>query len=111
MRILHRSSWATFDCLIREIAVTNVSMADEYSPAAASDTARAIAELLTVLFRAIISSKSTSEICGVTIPWSGKDPGGLLTPPPPTPGPPGPPGPIGPGHGPRGPIWLNWFGC
>ena len=31
IRILHRSSLATFDCFIREIAVTNVSIADPYS--------------------------------------------------------------------------------
>jgi hypothetical protein len=60
--ILQRSSFATFDCLINEIAVANVSMALEYSPAAASDTARAIAELLTVRFLLIISSNSVSLI-------------------------------------------------
>ena len=31
IRILHRSSLATFDCLMREIAVTSVSMAEPYS--------------------------------------------------------------------------------
>ena len=31
IRILHRSSLATFDCFIREIAVTKVSIADPYS--------------------------------------------------------------------------------
>jgi hypothetical protein len=37
--ILQRSSCATFDCLISEMAVTKVSIALEYSPAAASETA------------------------------------------------------------------------
>lgn len=46
------------------MAVAKVSIALEYSPAAASDTARAIAELLTVLFLFIISSNSVSLICG-----------------------------------------------
>jgi hypothetical protein len=55
---------ATFDCLINDIAVANVSMALAYSPAAASLTARAIAELLTVLFLPMISSNSTSLIGG-----------------------------------------------
>jgi hypothetical protein len=64
MRILHLSSLATFDCLISEMAVARVSIALVYSPAAASDTARAIAELLTVLFRPMISSNSASLIGG-----------------------------------------------
>ena len=49
MRILHLSSPATLLCLIREIAVTRVSIAEAYSPAAASWTALAMAELDTVL--------------------------------------------------------------
>lgn len=40
--------------------MTKVSIALAYSPAAASDTARAIAEDETVLFRLIISSNSCS---------------------------------------------------
>ena len=60
MRIRHRSSCATLDCLISEIAVTNVSMADAKSLAAASCTARAMALELTVRFLAMISSNSTS---------------------------------------------------
>ena len=32
MRSLHRSSLAIFDCLIRETAVTNVSIAEAKSP-------------------------------------------------------------------------------
>lgn len=109
---MHRSSCATLDCLINEIAVTNVSIALENSPAAASETALhfeqkselkylkknrfsekktylAIAELLTVRFLAIISSNSTSLNCGV-IPASGNaaGPTGLTG---------------GPGHGPLGP--------
>lgn len=39
IKILHRSSCATLDCFINEIAVTRVSIALEYSPAAASETA------------------------------------------------------------------------
>ena len=37
IRILHRSSLATFDCFIREIAVTKVSIADPYSLQEASE--------------------------------------------------------------------------
>ena len=36
MRMRQRSSPATFDCLISEIAVTRVSIAEAYSPLAAS---------------------------------------------------------------------------
>ena len=39
MRIRQRSSCDTFDCLIKEIAVTNVSMAEAKSFDAASCTA------------------------------------------------------------------------
>lgn len=60
MRILHRSSAATLDCLMSDIAVTNVSMALAYSPAAASDTARAMADDETVRLRPMISSNSCS---------------------------------------------------
>ena len=38
IRILHLSSLATFDCLMREIAVTRVSMAEPYSLQDASET-------------------------------------------------------------------------
>lgn len=61
MRILHLSSPATLLCFIREMAVTRVSMAEAYSPAAASCTALAIAELETVLFLLMISSNSGSD--------------------------------------------------
>ena len=37
IRILHLSSLATFDCFIREIAVTKVSIADPYSLHEASE--------------------------------------------------------------------------
>lgn len=57
------------------MAVTSVSMALDISPAAASDTARAIAELLTVRLRPMISSNSCSLICG-TGTCSGKVAGG-----------------------------------
>lgn len=97
MRILQRSSFATFDCLIREIAVANVSMALAYSPAAASLTARAIAELLTVLFRPMISSNSASLIGGWTFVGGISKPGpGILF---------GPPN-IG-----LSPCWLKWGGA
>ena len=61
---LHRSSFATRDCRISDIAVTSVSIADAYSPAAASDTARVIALHETVRFRFIISSISASDLRG-----------------------------------------------
>ena len=61
MSTLHRSSFATRDCRINDIAVTSVSIADAYSPAAASDTARDIALHETVRFRFIISSISASD--------------------------------------------------
>jgi len=60
IKILHLSSAATLDCFISEMAVTKVSMALAYSPAAASDTARAIADEDTVRLRPIISSNSCS---------------------------------------------------
>jgi hypothetical protein len=46
--------------LIKEIAVDNVSKAQGKSPAAASDTARDIADEATVLLRLIISLNSSS---------------------------------------------------
>lgn len=49
---------------MREMAVTSVSIALAYSPAAASDTARAIAELETVRLRPMISSNSVSLMGG-----------------------------------------------
>lgn len=97
--ILQRSSFATFDCLMREIAVARVSMALAYSPAAASLTARAIAELLTVLLRPMISSNSTSLIGGCAIEGGTSNPGpGILF---------GPPT----GHIGRGPCWLKCGGA
>lgn len=73
MRILHRSSLAIFDCLIREIAVTNVSIALANSPALASCTALDIALLDTVLFLWKISSNS----CSLRAGDSGLSGGGL----------------------------------
>lgn len=64
MRILQRSSLATLDCLMSEIAVTRVSMALANSPVLASATARAMALLDTVLFLDMISSNSDSLMAG-----------------------------------------------
>uniref|UniRef100_A0A1B0A2K5 Uncharacterized protein n=1 Tax=Glossina pallidipes TaxID=7398 RepID=A0A1B0A2K5_GLOPL len=56
-------------------------MALEYSPAAASDTALAMAELLTVRLRPIISSNSTSVSCGpANMGCSAKGPCGFTGP-------------------------------
>ena len=78
IKIRHRSSCATLDCLISEIAVTSVSIALAKSFDAASCTALAIAELETVRFRAIISSNSAS-LSPAAPPPGGGYPG---TPPP-----------------------------
>ena len=78
MRILHLSSWATFDCFIKEMAVTKVSMDEAKSLTAASCTALAIAEEDTVRFLAIISSNSTSLIAA---PAGGKNAGLTWAPP------------------------------
>ena len=63
MRMRHRSSPATFDCLISEIAVTSVSIAEAYSPFAASCTARVMADVDTVLLnRSALQCDNSEEI-------------------------------------------------
>jgi len=64
MRILQRSSAAILDCLMREMAVTSVSIALAKSPELASMTALLIAEEETVLLRWKISSNSCSLMAG-----------------------------------------------
>ena len=76
MRIRHLSSWATFDCFIKEMAVTKVSMDEAKSLTAASCTALAIAEEDTVRFLAIISSNSTSLIAAPGGGYPGGTPAG-----------------------------------
>lgn len=65
LKFIHYTISITLLCLMREIAVTRVSIALAYSPAAASETALAIALLDTVLFLLITSSNSWSLIRGV----------------------------------------------
>jgi len=64
MSILQRSSPEIFDCLIKEMAVTRVSIAPAKSPELASCTALLIALLDTVLLRWKISANSASLIIG-----------------------------------------------
>lgn len=61
VRISHRSSSPSFDCLIRLMAVTRVSTADHSWPLEASWTALAMADDATFLFIAITSSNSLSS--------------------------------------------------